>query len=41
MPISNLQGDVLRATVARKPITGETTKETVNTIARGMPDRFG
>jgi len=26
-----------QATVARKPITGEITKETVKTIARGMP----
>ena len=31
----------LQATVATKPIAGETTKETVKTIAQGMPDRFG
>jgi hypothetical protein len=33
--------DELPAMVARKPITRETTKETVKTIAQGMPDRFG
>src|SRR5882724_7817125 len=30
-----------QATVARKPITGEITKETVKTIARGMPGYSG
>src|SRR6476660_4341313 len=27
-----------QATVARKPVTGESTKETVKTIAQGRPD---
>jgi hypothetical protein len=27
-------------TVARKPVTGESAKETVKTIARGMPGVF-
>jgi hypothetical protein len=26
------------ATVARKPVTGESSKETVKTIAQGRPD---
>jgi hypothetical protein len=29
------------ATVTNKPVTEEITKETVKTIARGMPDVFG
>ena len=28
-------------TVARKPVTGKSTKETVKTIARGMPGDSG
>jgi hypothetical protein len=28
-------------TVARKPVAGESTKEAVKTIARGMPGDFG
>jgi hypothetical protein len=28
------------ATVTRKPITGESAKETVKPIAQGMPDRL-
>jgi hypothetical protein len=31
----------LQATVTNKPVTGESTKETVKTIARGMPGVSG
>ncbi len=32
---------ITRMTVTNKPVTGESTKETVKTIARGMPDVSG
>jgi hypothetical protein len=37
MLVSSWRNDLLM-TVARKPVTGESTKETVKTIAQGMPD---
>jgi hypothetical protein len=43
MPISNWRQclRIALVTVAESPITGETTKETVKTTARGMPECFG
>jgi hypothetical protein len=35
-----VRSKLLRMTVARKPVTGESTKETVKTIAQGRPDCF-
>ncbi len=35
------KGNFPLMTVARKPVTGESTKEAVKTIARGMPGETG
>jgi len=34
-------GDESQATVTRKPITGESSEETVKTIVQGMPECLG